>query len=62
MSVLNKAILAVITTDRERSSGGAPIFFARDQQEMEEIAFQLEVILDAMAHQIGDGLMIMVKH
>ncbi len=59
---LEKTILAVITTNRELVSGGAPIFFAANNEEMQQISFTLEKILDAMAHTLTDGIMIIVKH
>ena len=55
-------ILAVITTDRERVGGGAPIFVAHHQEEVQQIAFSLEKIMDATAHDLKNGIMIIVQH
>ena len=55
-------ILAVITTDRERVGGGAPIFIGQHQEEVQQIAFSLEKIMDATAHDLKNGIMIIVQH
>ncbi|MCY9405228.1 hypothetical protein MOF47_14590, partial [Bacillus spizizenii] len=39
---LTKVILSVITTNRNRAAGGAPVFFCNDQKEMELFAKNLE--------------------
>jgi hypothetical protein len=39
----------------EMVSGGAPIFFARNEEEMERVAGYLSTILDAMVHDLGNG-------
>jgi hypothetical protein len=55
-------ILAVITYNKEQIAGGAPIFIAQSKEEQERIAFSLEKILDANAHDLKNGLMIIVDH
>ena len=55
-------IIAVISTDRSRVGGGAPIFYAADEEELQRIAFKLEKILDANAHDLRNGTMIVVRH
>ena len=62
MASLEKTILAVITTDRNRVGGGVPIFYADHRDELEIIGTHLEVILDAMVHELDEGLFIVVKH
>lgn len=62
MASLEKTILAVITTDRNRVGGGVPIFYADNREEMEVIGTHLEVILDAMVHELDEGMFIVVKH
>ncbi|MBO8170679.1 MAG: hypothetical protein H0Z33_02190 [Bacillaceae bacterium] len=59
---LEKYILAVITMDPQKVSGGAPIFYAENEDEMQKTAFTLEKILDGMAHDVKNGTMIIVKH
>lgn len=55
-------IMAVITTDKEKIGGGAPIFIANDDEEKEQIAFRLEKILDASVHDLKNGTFIVVQH
>lgn len=62
MGTIEKAILAVVTRKRERVAGGAPIFLAETESEMEHLAFTLEKILDGMAHQLDPMTMIIVRH
>lgn len=46
----------------ERVSGGAPIFFARNEEEQEQTALYLSKILDAMTHDLGNGIYVVVRH
>lgn len=55
-------ILAIITLHMDEVSGGAPIFFARDEAEQEKIARYLSKILDAAAHDLENGTYIVVRH
>jgi hypothetical protein len=55
-------ILAVVTTQRDSVGGSGPIFYCQDEDELQKVSLYLEKILDAMAHQIRPGTMIMVKH
>ncbi|MDD4335660.1 MAG: hypothetical protein PHY77_08660 [Desulfotomaculaceae bacterium] len=55
-------ILAVIALNKELVSGGAPIFFARNEEEMEKVAGYLSKILNAMVHDLGNGSYIVVRH
>ncbi len=55
-------ILAVVSLNKEVVSGGAPIFFARNEGELEQIADYLSKILDAMVHDLGNGCYILVRH
>ncbi|MBR3120768.1 hypothetical protein [Oceanobacillus profundus] len=59
---IEKAILAVITTNREKIAGGAPIFLCETKQELELIAANLEAIMDGIAHALSEELFIIVKH
>lgn len=56
------SILAVITTTKERVAGGAPIFFADTEEELQFLAFNLEKIMDATAHELTPSIFIMVRH
>jgi len=55
-------ILAVITTDKECIAGGAPIFVETSKERMQQTAFTLEKILDAMVHEIREDTLIIVRH
>jgi hypothetical protein len=55
-------IIAVVSIDRERIAGGAPIFITDTADEQQKVAFKLEKILDATAHDLQNGTFILVKH
>ncbi|WP_284640263.1 capping complex subunit for YIEGIA [Paenibacillus silviterrae] len=55
-------IMAVITCDKGKVGGGAPIFIADNPDEQQKLAFSLEKILDASAHDLKNGTLIIVKH
>lgn len=60
--VVEKAILAIITMDKTKVDGGAPIFICKTKEELEMVAANLEAITDGIAHALGDELFIIVKH
>jgi hypothetical protein len=55
-------ILAVVTEEKDRVAGGAPIFIAKNAEEKQHIAFSLEKIMNATAHDLKNGILIIVKH
>ncbi|OCT12515.1 hypothetical protein A8709_32340 [Paenibacillus pectinilyticus] len=55
-------ILAIVTLTKDRIAGGAPIFVVEKETELQQTAFTLEKILDANAHDLKNGTMILVKH
>ncbi|GIP37489.1 hypothetical protein J31TS4_07690 [Paenibacillus sp. J31TS4] len=55
-------VMAVVTTSGKHVGGGVPVFVADGEEEKETLSFRLEKILDAMAHDLGNGTMILVKH
>lgn len=55
-------IMAIITTDKDKVAGGAPIFIASSKEEQEQIAFRLEKILDAAVHDLKNGQLVVVDH
>jgi hypothetical protein len=55
-------IVAIVTLTKDRIAGGAPIFVVDDAQQLEQTAFSLEKMLDANAHDLKNGTMILVKH
>lgn len=59
---IDKAILAVITTNKLKVSGGAPIFICDTHEELAKLSANLEAITDGIAHALSDDLFIIVKH
>ncbi len=58
-----KVILAVITLKPELvAGGGAPVFIAANREEQEKVAFYLSRIMDAMVHDLDNGVMVNVGH
>ncbi|WP_028548684.1 capping complex subunit for YIEGIA [Paenibacillus sp. UNC451MF] len=55
-------IVAIVTADRDKVAGGSPIFWVKDAADQQKIAFKLEKILDAAAHDLENGTMILVDH
>ncbi|HBX24321.1 MAG TPA: hypothetical protein DEF34_11925 [Desulfotomaculum sp.] len=62
MSEAAKGILAVITTDRNKVTGAVPIFIADSEEEKEKVARYLASTLDAMVHDLENGVYYIVKH
>ncbi|MDC3415389.1 capping complex subunit for YIEGIA [Aquibacillus salsiterrae] len=59
---IEKAVLSVITTNKSKIDGGAPIFLCETKEEMDNVAANLEAILDGISHALSDELYIIVKH
>ncbi|OBZ17808.1 MULTISPECIES: hypothetical protein [Bacillales] len=55
-------IVAVVSLKAESVGGGAPIFIAENEHKLEETSFLLEKILDASAHDLKNGTIILVNH
>jgi hypothetical protein len=55
-------IMAVVTANKNQVAGGAPIFIVHDASDLQNTAFLLEKILDASAHDLKNGVMILVDH
>lgn len=63
VELVKSIIAAVVTKDGvDRVGGGLPVFIAETRQEQEHVAFLLSRILDAMAHDLENGTLIIVKH
>ncbi|WP_243290076.1 hypothetical protein [Bacillus sp. FJAT-47783] len=60
--ILEKSILAVITTDQTKLQGSVATFICKDREEMDLFAKNLEAILDGIAHAIGEDVYVVVKH
>lgn len=61
-TALTNCILAVCCIEREDVGGSSPIFYCKDNEELQKVSLYLEKILDAMAHEVRPGVMILVKH
>lgn len=55
-------IMAIVTANSNKVAGGIPIFIAEKEEEVQPLAFKLEKILDAMAHDLENGTILLVKH
>ncbi|MFD0958797.1 capping complex subunit for YIEGIA [Paenibacillus chungangensis] len=44
------------------AGGGAPIFIMQSEEGLQETAFLLEKIMDASAHDLKNGTIILVDH
>ncbi|RWZ60254.1 hypothetical protein EQV77_02890 [Halobacillus fulvus] len=60
--MLEKVVLAIITTRKEKVSGSTSVFVCDTTEEMEAVAANLEAILDGIAHALSKELYIIVKH
>ncbi|WP_226034674.1 capping complex subunit for YIEGIA [Aquibacillus saliphilus] len=59
---IEKVVLSIITTNKQKVSGGAPIFICETKEEMDKVAANLEAIIDGISHALSDELYIIVKH
>jgi hypothetical protein len=59
---LEKFVLAIITTNKNKVAGGTAIFTCDNVKEMDEFAKNLEAILDGIAHKLSDDVYVIVKH
>lgn len=62
MTNLNNCILSIVTTNGKKVGGSSPIFYCNNREELNQVASDLEYIMDALAHQISDEIVIIVKH
>ncbi len=60
--VATKQIMAVVTLDRNRAGGQAPIFYADNQDELSRTALLLARILAAAVHDLENGTLVLVRH
>lgn len=59
---MQKQIMAVITLQKDKIGGGAPIFVVDNPEELQKVAFTLEKILDGMIHEITSQTLVIVQH
>ena len=55
-------IVAIVSTKRQIVEGTAALFVVQDEAEQQELAFTLEKIMDASAHDLKNGVFILVDH
>ncbi|HHY75151.1 MAG TPA: hypothetical protein GX500_00040 [Firmicutes bacterium] len=58
---IQKAILAAVVDDPSKVSG-VPTFVAKDDASRQNKALYLSRILQGAVHDLGDGVLIVVKH
>ena len=58
---ISKLILAVVTTE-DKPVGGVPTFYAKSEDERARMSTILSRVLEAVAHDMGNGIYIIVKH
>lgn len=57
-----KIILAVISVDKTKVGGGAPIFYADDEAQASEIALLIAKVMGAAVHDLHNGVLVVVRH
>jgi hypothetical protein len=58
---ITKMIMAAVTCD-EQKVHGVPVFYAKDKEDQERMATMLSRVMEAVAHDMGNGVYIIVKH
>lgn len=59
---IEKFILAIVTTNKNKVPCGTNVFHCDTKEEMESVGASLEAILDGIAHALSEELLIIVKH
>lgn len=59
---LKRHIAAVITSDPELVRGGAPTFIVDSEEQRDHFVANLTNILRGAPHDLGNGVIIIVKH
>ncbi len=60
---INSYTLAIITTDdKMTTSGGCPIFYANNDEDLQNKAMLMAKCVDGIVHQISEGVLIVVRH
>ena len=60
--VIEKFILAAITTNKEKVLSAPASFYCDTIEEADFVAANLEAILDGIAHKVSEDVYIIVKH
>lgn len=58
---ITKMILAAVTT-QDKPVGGVPTFYAEGEEDRAQMSTILSRVLEAVAHDMGNGIYIIVKH
>lgn len=58
---LKRSIVAVISLHPDRVRGGAPVFIARNEEELDQIALFVAKTTRGMVHDLNNGTYIIVK-
>lgn len=58
---IKKMIMAAVTCE-DRKIHGVPVFYTKDEDEQEKMALTLSRVMEAVAHDMGNGVYIIVKH
>lgn len=60
---IKEYIIAVVTTNPEKiSSGGVPVFYAKDEEERKKVALYIAKTTLGMVHDLDNGCYIIVRH
>ncbi|RNB81613.1 hypothetical protein EDM56_25175 [Brevibacillus fluminis] len=59
---MENQIIAIVTLQKEKIGGGAPIFVVDTADDLQKVAFTLEKILDGMVHEITGETLVIVRH
>ena len=59
---MSKIVAIAALKESDVRGGGVPTFYSDDTASMQNIAFTLEKILDATAHDLKNGTIILVRH
>ncbi len=58
---IQKAVLCAVTDDISKV-GGVPAFLAKDDESRQRKAMYLSRILQGVVHDLGDGVLVVVRH
>ncbi|MGM0501474.1 MAG: capping complex subunit for YIEGIA [Bacillota bacterium] len=62
---INNFILAIVVTEKNKSKvngGSTPVFYGENEEEVDYIAMLISRLTMSMAHDLGNGVYILIKH
>lgn len=63
MSKISGLILAIVTTDPDKvSGGGCPVFHVANQEEQEKVSILLSRVLGGVVHDLENGVYFIFRH